>query len=235
MFQVQTLKGKSFLDIGSGSGLFSLAARRLGANVQSFDYDQKSVKCTKEIRKRFFQNDKKWKIKNGDILNKKFVNKLGFFDIVYAWGVLHHTGHMWLAIQNSAFLVKKNGFLFLAIYNDQGIKTRIWWVIKWTYNKLPTPLNKAYGISLAIIIQLILTLKHVLLLQPRKSLFAFKNYKKSRAMNPLIDYIDWVGGFPFEFSSLENIVFFLEKQNFKAVKIKKSKGLACHEIVFKKI
>ncbi len=49
MLEVDNLQGKSFLDIGSGSGLFSLAARRLGARVYSFDYDPKSVACTREL------------------------------------------------------------------------------------------------------------------------------------------------------------------------------------------
>ena len=43
MLEVDDLCGKRFLDIGSGSGLFSLAARRLGASVYSFDYDPRSV------------------------------------------------------------------------------------------------------------------------------------------------------------------------------------------------
>lgn len=47
------LKGTRFLDVGSGSGLFSLAARRLGATVHSFDYDPQSVACTEELRHRY--------------------------------------------------------------------------------------------------------------------------------------------------------------------------------------
>ncbi len=51
---METLAGNSFLDVGSGSGLFSLAAMRLGADrVHSFDYDPQSVGCTKELKRRF--------------------------------------------------------------------------------------------------------------------------------------------------------------------------------------
>jgi 2-polyprenyl-6-hydroxyphenyl methylase/3-demethylubiquinone-9 3-methyltransferase len=47
MLGINDLKDKDFLDIGSDSGLFSLAAMRLGARrVYSFDYDPDSVACT---------------------------------------------------------------------------------------------------------------------------------------------------------------------------------------------
>src|SRR6478672_3721344 len=59
---VGDVKGKRFLDIGSGSGLFSLAARRLGAIVYSFDYDPQSVACTRELKQRYFPNDNNWNI-----------------------------------------------------------------------------------------------------------------------------------------------------------------------------
>ncbi|MBL8850076.1 MAG: 50S ribosomal protein L11 methyltransferase, partial [Planctomycetaceae bacterium] len=45
-----SLKGVRFLDAGSGSGLFSLAAQRLGATVVSFDVDPQSVACTTEMK-----------------------------------------------------------------------------------------------------------------------------------------------------------------------------------------
>ena len=60
MLGVEQLTGKSFLDIGSGSGLFSLVARRLGARVYSFDYDPQSVACTAELRRRYFPDDEQW-------------------------------------------------------------------------------------------------------------------------------------------------------------------------------
>src|SRR5512145_1920359 len=60
MLEMDSLAGLSFLDIGSGSGLFSLAARRLGARVHSFDFDPNSVACTKELRRRYFPEDNAW-------------------------------------------------------------------------------------------------------------------------------------------------------------------------------
>ena len=48
MLMVKDLNGKTFIDVGNGSGLFSLAARKLGAKVFSFDYDDNSFECVKE-------------------------------------------------------------------------------------------------------------------------------------------------------------------------------------------
>src|SRR5690242_8743787 len=97
MLEVESLEGKTFLDIGSGSGLFSLAARRLGARVHSFDFDPKSVYCTTELRKNYFRDDDSWKIQEGSVLDAEFMKSLGHYDIVYSWGVLHHTGNLWTA------------------------------------------------------------------------------------------------------------------------------------------
>jgi 2-polyprenyl-6-hydroxyphenyl methylase/3-demethylubiquinone-9 3-methyltransferase len=94
---VENLKGKSFIDIGSGSGLFSLAAKRMGANVFSFDYDPESYNCTKQLKEIYYKDDSNWKVKNESVLDKAFMESLGTYDIVYSWGVLHHTGSMWEA------------------------------------------------------------------------------------------------------------------------------------------
>src|SRR5262245_21597260 len=69
MLRSDRLDGKRFLDAGSGSGLFSLAARRLGASVHSFDYDPQSVACTEELRRRYFADDARWRVEAGSVLD----------------------------------------------------------------------------------------------------------------------------------------------------------------------
>ena len=102
----KTLAGRAFLDVGSGSGLSSLAARRLGATVTSFDYDSQSVACTEELRRRYMPDDPFWIIEQGSVLDTQYLAGLGQFDIIYSWGVLHHTGAMWQAMGNLKPMVK---------------------------------------------------------------------------------------------------------------------------------
>ncbi len=70
---LESLEGKIFLDVGSGSGLFSLAAYRLGAKVSSFDYDQDSVNCTKYLKEKYANTDNRWTVEQGSALDKEFL------------------------------------------------------------------------------------------------------------------------------------------------------------------
>src|SRR6266496_1385747 len=130
MLETESLDDKTFLDIGSGSGLFSLAARRLGASVHSFDYDPQSVACTRELRRRYFEDDRDWVVEHGSALDRDYLGSLGTFDVVYSWGVLHHTGQMWTALDNVKPRVPIGGRLFIAIYNDLGAATDDWARVK---------------------------------------------------------------------------------------------------------
>lgn len=230
MLGIDDLKGKRFLDIGSGSGLFSLAARRLGAEVESFDYDPQSVACTSHLRDLYFKNDPHWSVKQGSVLDKDFMNKLAKGDIVYSWGVLHHTGAMWEALENVTPLVNTNGKLFIAIYNDQGGKSRRWHLIKKIYNKytFARPPLLAYGLingwTLACI-------KDVIDGKPFKTWLA---YKRDRGMSPWHDIVDWVGGYPFEVATPDALFEFYKARGFTLSKLVTRQGYGCNEFVFTK-
>ena len=106
-----SLAGLTFLDIGSGSGLFSLAARQLGASVVSFDYDPQSVACTTELKYRYFNGDENWRILEGSVLDPAFLRSLGTFISYILRGVLHHTGAMWQALENVKLNTRVGGKL----------------------------------------------------------------------------------------------------------------------------
>ncbi len=115
MLGVDHLQGKRFLDAGSGSGLFSLAAHRLEAQVHSFDFDPASVACTRELKRRYFPDDESWVVEEGSVVDLDYLQRLGQFDVVYSWGVLHHTGAMWQGLGYIAPLVKGGGVF---VYRD---------------------------------------------------------------------------------------------------------------------
>lgn len=211
MLELETLEGRSFLDIGSGSGLFSLAARRLGARVHSFDYDSESVACAQELKRRFKASDRAWTIERGSVLDTDYIERLGQFDVVYSWGVLHHTGAMWQALENAALPVAVGGRLFIAIYNDQGIRSHLWRVVKRFYcsgavgRSLVPPIFIPYFIVGASVKDSV---------RGRNPLTRYSEYKKSRGMSIVHDWIDWLGGYPFEVARPEEIFSFYRAKGF---------------------
>ena len=232
MLEVSDLNGKSFLDIGSGSGLFSLAAKRLGAKVFSFDYDPKSVACTKELKRRYFEYDSDWIVEEGSVLDADYLKRLGKFDVVYSWGVLQHTGAMWSALKNVDLNVADNGKLFIALFNDQGRASKLWWVIKKSYVSCPKALRFLILIPCLIRIWGPTTIRDFVLLRPFSS---WRNRKKIRGMSAYHDVVDWVGGFPFEVSKPEQIFEFYKSSGYELIKLKTcAGGKGNNEFVFQR-
>jgi 2-polyprenyl-6-hydroxyphenyl methylase/3-demethylubiquinone-9 3-methyltransferase len=237
MLEVEDLRGRSFLDIGSGSGLFSLAARKLGARVFSFDFDPASVACTTELRRRYFAGDPEWTIEHGSALDPEYVKSLGKFDIVYSWGVLHHTGQMWLGLENAAFPVRDGGKLFIAIYGDTGTEAQRWVYKKRLYNKLPSFLQPAYALLLTIPGEIKTFARYLLTGKPFAYIETWTNYAEVgasdsvRGMSRWHDIVDWVGGYPYEYAKVEEILDFYRKRGFNLIRLV-SGGLGCNEFVF---
>ncbi|MGA1791084.1 MAG: class I SAM-dependent methyltransferase [bacterium] len=232
------IRGKSFIDVGCGSGLFSLAAYQLGASkVVSFDIDGDSVRCCEYLKDRE-GNPGNWEVRVGSILDERFISKIGTYDIVYSWGVLHHTGKMWEAIENATRFVAKNGLLYIAIYNKVDHfgfypdgrfgPSSLWEKEKRIYASLPSLIQNLidYIVMLIMIILYILTLNN-----PIDKIRSHKNF---RGMSWRVDIKDWLGGFPYEYATVAEVFLFVKRLGFSLENLKSNNGLLNNEYLFKK-
>jgi 2-polyprenyl-6-hydroxyphenyl methylase/3-demethylubiquinone-9 3-methyltransferase len=230
------LAGASFLDAGSGSGLFSLAALHLGAaRVHSFDYDPDSVAASAGLRDARASGDERWTVERGSVLDDSYLDGLGTWDVVYSWGVLHHTGDMWRAMANVDRLVAEGGLLYIALYNDQGLRSRVWARIKRTYNALPGPARLPFLLAVAIPRELLQLTRATLLLHPHHYVRSWTEYKRSRGMSRWHDIVDWIGGYPFEVAGPDAVFDFYRERGYELTALRTiGAGSGCNQYVFRK-
>lgn len=225
------LDGKTFLDIGSGSGLFSLAARRLGARVTSFDYDPQSVACTSELKRRFFDGDPDWAIVEGSVLDEAFLESLGTFDIVYSWGVLHHSGELWKALKAAAGKVSPGGTFAFALYEKTPL-CGAWRVEKRLYARAGP-----FG-------QRLIRWPYTVAYQAARfaSGRGIKSSNLERGMKIGHDIHDWLGGFPYESTNREEVAEHLRPLGLEPVLEQRVTvhlaglfGTGCSEYVYRRV
>ena len=230
--ELPNLENRAFLDVGCGSGLFSLAAYRLGARkVVSFDVDPYSVRCTEELR-RLAGSPRQWEVHEGSILDEGFIAGIEKADIVYAWGSLHHTGNMWGAVRNAAALTSPDGLLFLSIYNKvEGRKgSQFWLKVKKLYNRLPGMGKRALEFSYVLRFGL---LPRIIAL--RNPLPFFSDYRYRRGMDYWTDVRDWLGGYPYEFAAPEEIFRFCSRElNLELVNLHSTNTIGTNEFLFRR-
>lgn len=223
------LDGKTFLDIGCGSGLHSLAALSLGAkSVVAIDIDEDSVRTTREVLSKH-AGAHQWSADVVSIFDAE--DRLGQFDVVYSWGVLHHTGDMWRAIDIASSHVAPNGQFALAIYAKTR-SDRFWIFEKRLYSKSPKPvqwlIRQAYSAAFFA--------AHAI--SSRENPLTSKRAAKVRGMNVSHDVHDWLGGYPYETAGADELIDFVEAKGFRKTLTfmlpfsKGRLGSGCHEAVF---
>lgn len=226
------LEGKTLLDIGCGSGLHSLAALRAGAaGVTSFDYDPQSVATTGKLHE-LSGSPAHWRVMQGSVLDDRFIDGLPKHDIVYSWGVLHHTGSMWKAIENAARCLHEASVFYIALYSRDAITNpspEHWLDVKRAYNRA-SRLTRAW-----------MEWRYAWndyirrdLANGRNPLIHIREYKKARGMSYWHDVRDWLGGWPMEFAGhAETVRFCRERLGFECVLVRA--GEANTEYVMRKI
>jgi SAM-dependent methyltransferase len=231
----EDLVGKDFVDIGAGSGLFSLCAHEAGAaRVISIDVDPDSVAACRKLRETAGSPDN-WEVLEGSILDPKVVADLPRGDVVYSWGVLHHTGDMWTAMRNAAHVVKPGGLFCIAIYNRSSgilLGSKFWWHFKRFYNRSPR------------LVQLALEYAYLALwtlhqFRRRRNPFRVaREHTEKRGMAMRTDLVDWFGGYPYEYATADEIVEFCESQCGMEVVRKLAKlphQIGNNELVFRRV
>ena len=227
------LKDKTVIDIGCGSGLFSLVALELGAKfVTSFDFDPDSVICTKNLLRSRNFDEKNYKCIEGNILDVDFINNLGKYDLVYSWGVLHHTGELYQALKNATLLVENDGLIFISLY-QKTIFDPLWKIEKKFFS------SSSKNIQLVICKIWIILLKILYTLKGKSFKKIVSNYFMKRGMNFYNDLYDWLGGYPYEGIDTKDCIKFFSKLGFINILLKKrSKYYAissgCNEYIFSK-
>ena len=225
----ERIEGARFLDIGCGSGLHSLAASRLGAaEVLAIDIDPKSVRAAQQQ----LSGRKGAEARRLSIFDAEPAY-LGAFDLVYSWGVLHHTGAMWEAVERAAQFVKPGGLFAIALYQKTPF-CGLWRIEKRLYTASPEPLRwlaralytAAYVAGLALV--------------GRNPLRVIRDRKNTRGMNFHTDIHDWLGGYPYESAEPAEIKARIEPLGFVSVReypLPKRFGLfgtGCCEFVFQR-
>lgn len=218
----EEIKAKSFLDVGCGTGIFSIAARKLGAyRVVGVDINPKCIEVAQKNSKYFLETTSQPEFRVASALDSEALENLGRFDIVYAWGSLHHTGNMDEAIRNTAKRVEQNGKFILAIYN-RHFTSPVWKFIKWFYNVVP-------GFIKTIMIYTF----WAIILTAKSAVTKRNPFKMERGMDFFYDVVDWVGGYPYEYATIQEIKDFVQTHGFKIIKTIPAKvPTGCNEFAF---
>jgi SAM-dependent methyltransferase len=204
LFPNGEIRGARILDVGCGSGLSMAAALRLGASgVDGVDIDEHSIGATRDLLARFDVGNS-WSVTKANLLDLPVQP----YDIVYSWGVLHHTGAMWRALKHVMEFVRPGGLLAVAIYRRTPA-CAFWQREKRLYSSAPPPVR-------LFIRSLYKTAYLSAIAASGRNPFGyvFNYHRRTRGMSFHHDIHDWLGGYPYESASPEEMVGFLSRRGF---------------------
>ena len=224
------LRDAWFLDVGFGQGLSLLCAAELGAHIVGIDINHKNKEAV-ELTAKYFPNVdlNNLAIHVGSIMSEKTLIDLdkirpGRYDVVHSWGVLHHTGDMAYALKQCVRLLRYEGYLVVSIYNNHW-SSWLWKQIKKVYCDSPSVLQK---LMVYTMLPIIWTAK---LITTREN-----PIKKQRGMDFFYDVVDWVGGYPYEFATIEEFKALCSRENLEIVRINKSSvPTGCNEYILRNL
>jgi SAM-dependent methyltransferase len=114
------ISGRPVLDGGCGNGRWAYGFERLGCEIHGFDASPNGIEYARQhVKGRFDVAN----ILDGESLLRLYTKNS--FDIVWCWGVLHHTGDPERAFQNIAQFVKPGGTMHIYVYGKKSISNRL--------------------------------------------------------------------------------------------------------------
>jgi SAM-dependent methyltransferase len=230
LLRPEEVAGKTVLDLGCGSGLHSLAALRLGAaRVEAVDIDPMSVETTRSVLARF-ASGQQWSASVASVFELESAAR---YDIVYSWGVLHHTGDMQRAVRIAAELVKPGGLLCIALYRRTPLCT-LWKVEKRLYTASPGWFRRVLEATYR------LAYRFSFFIRGRNYAQHVRDYPSQRGMSFETDVRDWLGGYPYESITEAEVRAMFDRLDFEPVRTFCSPpgvgllGTGCDEYVFRR-
>jgi ubiquinone/menaquinone biosynthesis C-methylase UbiE len=173
-YAAEEVQGKSILDAGCGTGIFSIIFANKGADqVTGIDISEGSLHTAQSLKEKF--GLKNAEFEKQDMLALPFPDRS--FDIVWAWGTVHHTTDPFKAIDELIRVLKPSGSILLAIYKRTRL-TFIHEIIRKILVRTPRKTWKVLAKILAIFLSPVI--------------FLLKKREKSRKGEKLEELIiDW--------------------------------------------